>query len=123
MLESDGREFLLFPLLNYGTGSYDGLHDMMSEPMTVQGLGDGGARLRDRLRREHDDIPAHPLGSRSSTRAAVRTRVGGAAPERPDPAAWCSGRWAIRETIVAGETVVSAGELTDARPGTLVRGS
>ena len=43
MLGSDGHEFLLFPLLNYGLGSYDGLHDMMSDPMTVQGLGDGGA--------------------------------------------------------------------------------
>ena len=43
MLEDDGRNFLLFPLLNYGRGSYDGLHDMMRDPMTVQGLGDGGA--------------------------------------------------------------------------------
>jgi N-acyl-D-amino-acid deacylase len=43
MLGSDGHDFLLFPLLNYGRGSYDGLHDMMSDPMTVQGLGDAGA--------------------------------------------------------------------------------
>ncbi len=43
LLGSDGREFLLFPLLNYAGGSYDGVHDMMADPMTVQGLGDGGA--------------------------------------------------------------------------------
>jgi N-acyl-D-aspartate/D-glutamate deacylase len=43
MLGSDGRDFLLHPLLNYGRGSYDGLHDMLVDPMTVQGLGDGGA--------------------------------------------------------------------------------
>ncbi len=43
MLEADGREFLLLPLLNYAGGSYDGLHDMMIDPISVQGLGDGGA--------------------------------------------------------------------------------
>ena len=43
MLGDDGREFLLCPLLNYGGGTYDGLHDMMIDPITVQGLGDGGA--------------------------------------------------------------------------------
>ena len=42
-LERDGQEFLLRPLLNFGRGSYDGLHDMMTDPVTVQGLGDGGA--------------------------------------------------------------------------------
>ena len=43
LLGADGKEFLLHPLLNYGRGGYDGLYDMMSDPMTVQGLGDGGA--------------------------------------------------------------------------------
>jgi N-acyl-D-amino-acid deacylase len=45
MLGSDGREFLLLPLLNYGNDSYDGLAEMMSDPTTVQGLGDGGAHV------------------------------------------------------------------------------
>jgi N-acyl-D-aspartate/D-glutamate deacylase len=45
MLDADGREFLLLPLLNYGGDSYDGLAEMMSDPMTVQGLGDGGAHV------------------------------------------------------------------------------
>jgi N-acyl-D-aspartate/D-glutamate deacylase len=43
MLADDARELLLYPLLNYGGGSYDALYAMMSDPATVQGLGDGGA--------------------------------------------------------------------------------
>lgn len=43
MLENGGREFLLYPLLNYGYGNYDALYEMMMDPITVQGLGDGGA--------------------------------------------------------------------------------
>jgi N-acyl-D-aspartate/D-glutamate deacylase len=45
MLDDDGREFLLWPLLNFGGGSYDGLLDLMNDPSTVQGLGDGGAHV------------------------------------------------------------------------------
>jgi N-acyl-D-aspartate/D-glutamate deacylase len=43
LLGADGKEFLLRPLLNFGRGGYDGLHDMMLDPASVQGLGDGGA--------------------------------------------------------------------------------
>ncbi len=43
MLRDDGREMLLLPLLNYGNGGYDALYEMMTDPHTVQGLGDGGA--------------------------------------------------------------------------------
>jgi N-acyl-D-amino-acid deacylase len=45
LLQFDGREFLLLPLLNYGGGSYDGLHEMMLDPASVQGLGDAGAHV------------------------------------------------------------------------------
>jgi N-acyl-D-aspartate/D-glutamate deacylase len=45
LLEDDGREFLLWPLLNYGGGSYDGLLAMMEDPISVQGLGDSGAHV------------------------------------------------------------------------------
>ena len=45
MLADDGREFLLWPLLNYGGGSYDGLLAMMEDPISVQGLGDSGAHV------------------------------------------------------------------------------
>ncbi|MFA5882463.1 MAG: amidohydrolase family protein [Acidimicrobiia bacterium] len=43
MLRNDGRELLLYPLLNFAGGSYDALYEMMTDPITVQGLGDGGA--------------------------------------------------------------------------------
>jgi N-acyl-D-amino-acid deacylase len=45
LLDFEGREFLLLPLLNYGGGSYDGLRQMMLDPSTVQGLGDAGAHV------------------------------------------------------------------------------
>jgi N-acyl-D-aspartate/D-glutamate deacylase len=43
LLGADGREFLLFPLLNYAGNDYHHLYDMMQDPVTIQGLGDGGA--------------------------------------------------------------------------------
>jgi len=45
MLEADGHEFLLWPLLNYGNHCYDGLLAMMEDPISVHGLGDGGAHV------------------------------------------------------------------------------
>ena len=45
MLEDEGREFLLWPLLNYGNDCYDGLLEMMEDPISVQGLGDSGAHV------------------------------------------------------------------------------
>jgi N-acyl-D-amino-acid deacylase len=45
MLEAGGQEFLLWPLLNYGNDSYDGLLEMMEDPISVQGLGDSGAHV------------------------------------------------------------------------------
>ncbi len=45
MLDDDGREFLLWPLLNFGGGSYDGLYALMTDDTTVQGLGDAGAHV------------------------------------------------------------------------------
>ena len=43
LLADDGRAFVLHPMMNFGGGSYAGLYDMLSDPLTVQGLGDGGA--------------------------------------------------------------------------------
>ena len=164
MLEHDGREFLLFPLLNYTGGSYDGLHDMMADPMTVQGLGDGGAHCglicdatmttymlshwaRDRNRgpkmtveqavRRLTGDPAQLYGLRDRGALEVGHRadlnlidfdqLGLLHPELVNDLPGGAGRLVQRstgyvETIVAGETVVDRGELTDARPGTLVRG-
>src|SRR5262249_48398905 len=43
MLAGGGRSYLMNPMLNYARGSYDGMYDMLCDPLTVQGLGDGGA--------------------------------------------------------------------------------
>jgi N-acyl-D-amino-acid deacylase len=165
MLEHDGREFLLFPLLNYANGSYDGLHDMMATPMTVQGLGDGGAHCglicdatmttymishwaRDRTRGPRftleqavqrltgDPAALYDLrdrgvlavGRRADLNLIDLDHLGLLHPELVNDLPGGAGRLVQRstgyvETIVAGETVVAAGELTDARPGTLVRGN
>ena len=95
MLGADGREFLLLPLLNYGGGSYDGLHEMMSDPMTVQGLGDGGAHcgivcdasmttyllthwVRDRTRGPRLPLESAVQRLTHDTAAALRPRTTGA---------------------------------------------
>ncbi len=164
MLGSDGRDFLLFPLLNYGNGSYDGLHEMMTDPMTVQGLGDAGAHCgiicdasmttymlthwaRDRnrgprlpielavRRLTHDPAGLYELYDRGVLAPGMRADVNVIDfenlrllhPERVEDLPAGAGRLIQRsegyvETIVGGEIIVDGGELTDARPGTLVRG-
>jgi N-acyl-D-aspartate/D-glutamate deacylase len=164
LLEADGREFLLHPYLNYGRGSYDGLYEMLRDPMTVQGLGDGGAHcaivcdasmttfllthwVRDRTRGPRllletavrrltadpatlyglDDRGTLTPGKRADVNLvdfdALRLRY----PERVTDLPAGAGRLVQRAdgyvaTIVAGETVVDGGELTDAMPGRLIRG-
>ncbi len=165
LLGADGREFLLRPLLNFGRGSYDGLHAMMLDPSSVQGLGDGGAHssivcdasmttymlthwVRDRTRGPRlpleyavkrltrDPAELYGLGDRGvlapGKRADVNVvdfdRLALRYPEQVTDLPADAGRLVQRSdgyvaTLVAGETVVDAGELTEARPGTLVRGS
>ncbi len=43
MLARDGRELLLFPLLNYSDGNCDPIYEMIQHPRAALGLGDGGA--------------------------------------------------------------------------------
>jgi len=43
MLAHEGRELLLFPLLNYSDFSCDPIYEMIHHPRAVLGLGDGGA--------------------------------------------------------------------------------
>jgi N-acyl-D-amino-acid deacylase len=165
LLEHDGRELFLLPLLNYGGGSYDGLHAMMSDPNTVQGLGDGGAHVglvcdasmttymlthwaRDRTRGPQLDLPTavrrlthdparlYGLGDRGVIRPGLRADlnlIDHAAlrllhPEQVNDLPGGAGRLVQRSegylaTIVAGQEVVRNGELTDARPGRVVRGA
>jgi N-acyl-D-amino-acid deacylase len=164
LLGAGGREFLLLPLLNYAGNNYDHLHDMMSDPVSIQGLGDGGAHcgivcdasmttyllshwVRDRTRGPRlpletavhrltgDPAAFYGLGDRgvlAPGRRADVNLIDLAAlalhyPERVEDLPADAGRLIQRsdgyvETLVRGETIVAAGELTDARPGGLVRG-
>jgi N-acyl-D-amino-acid deacylase len=43
LLEDDGQQFLLFPLLNYSDGIADPIREMILHPQAAMGLSDGGA--------------------------------------------------------------------------------
>jgi N-acyl-D-aspartate/D-glutamate deacylase len=45
LLEDDGHRLIMHCIQNYAEGSLDSVHDMMTHPDTVLGLGDGGAHL------------------------------------------------------------------------------
>ncbi|MDT5400430.1 MAG: N-acyl-D-amino-acid deacylase, partial [Mycobacterium sp.] len=159
LLGANGREFLLLPLLNYAGNNYDHLHDMMSDPVSIQGLGDGGAHcgivcdasmttyllshwVRDRTRGPRlaletavhrltgDPAAFYGLGDRGVLAPGLRAdvnvidleRLGLHYPELVTDLPANAGRLIQRsdgyvETMVLGETIVAAGELTDARPG------
>ena len=46
MLERDGRELLLRPLLGYSDFTLEPLREMLLHPASVLGIGDGGAHVR-----------------------------------------------------------------------------
>jgi N-acyl-D-aspartate/D-glutamate deacylase len=75
LLEDDGRGFLYFPLFNYIENNLDNVHTMLTHPLAMPGLSDGGAHVgticdasfptflmthwgRDR---DHDRIPLETL--------------------------------------------------------------
>ncbi len=164
LLGAGGREFLLLPLLNYAGNNYDHLYNMMSDPVSLQGLGDGGAHcgiICDASMTTY--LISHWVGRRTrgpglSLETAVHRLTGDPAgfyglgdrgvlapgrradinlidldrlrlhyPERVEDLPGGAGRLIQRsdgyvETMVLGQTVVADGELTDARPGGLVRG-
>jgi N-acyl-D-aspartate/D-glutamate deacylase len=45
MLENGGKRKFYFPLYNYTESNLDAVHDMMTHPATLLGLGDGGAHV------------------------------------------------------------------------------
>ena len=70
LLENDGRGLLLAALANYGYGSLDPIHALITDPNSVLGLGDGGAHygmICDQL----SDLRAAALDARAAGRAAL----------------------------------------------------
>jgi N-acyl-D-aspartate/D-glutamate deacylase len=45
MLQHDGRQKFYFPLYNYTHSNLDAVHDMLTHPATLLGLGDAGAHV------------------------------------------------------------------------------
>ncbi|MDX2238415.1 MAG: amidohydrolase family protein [Hyphomonadaceae bacterium] len=45
LLENDGRAFIYLPLFNYTRGDLSVVEEMLAHPLTVPGLGDGGAHV------------------------------------------------------------------------------
>ena len=44
--ENDGHGFIMFPLLNYVEGNHDAIYEMLTHPVAINGLSDGGAHVR-----------------------------------------------------------------------------
>ncbi len=44
--EKNGDAFLMFPTLNYVGGNHDVIHEMITHPVAINGLSDGGAHVR-----------------------------------------------------------------------------
>ncbi|MBZ0116043.1 MAG: amidohydrolase family protein [Sandaracinaceae bacterium] len=45
LLENEGRELLYFPIYNYMEGNLDAVHQMLTHPLAMAGLSDGGAHV------------------------------------------------------------------------------
>jgi N-acyl-D-aspartate/D-glutamate deacylase len=45
LLQDNGRSLILFPFLNYASGDLEPSREMMNHPLTILGLGDGGAHV------------------------------------------------------------------------------
>jgi N-acyl-D-aspartate/D-glutamate deacylase len=45
LLENDGKELLYFPVFNYAGFDLDVVHEMLSHPLALPGLSDGGAHV------------------------------------------------------------------------------
>ena len=68
LLEDDGRELLLRPLLGYSDFTQDPIREMLLHPTTALGLGDGGAHVRRDLRRAASRRSCSRTGSATGSR-------------------------------------------------------
>ena len=63
-LQREGHQLIYTPLFNFVDGSLDAVREMITSPVAMFGLSDGGA-LRRHLRRKHDHEFHDALGARS----------------------------------------------------------
>ena len=67
MLEDEGRALTYFPVYNYAGMNLDVVHEMLTHPLALPGLSDGGAHGH-HLRCELPDLLDDPLGPRPRER-------------------------------------------------------
>ena len=73
LLLDDGRALLYFPVYNYAGGNLDAVHEMLSHPMALSGLSDGGAHVGTIC---DASFPTYMLSHWARDRAAKRAREG-----------------------------------------------
>ena len=71
LLEDDGHELVMRPLLNYTDFSLDAVREMLLHPTTRVGPRRRRRALRHHVRREHAHVHAHALGARPRARPAA----------------------------------------------------
>ena len=82
LLERDGRALLFAPLASYVDGDHDAIREMMTHPTHGPRPLRRRRPLRAHLRRQHADLPAHPLGARPAPRRTPAARAGRAPADR-----------------------------------------
>ena len=73
LAEDDGRAFLYTPFSNYADGNLDACGEMLAHPLTLLGLGDGGAHVG---LISDASFPTYALSHRARDRAHGRMQVG-----------------------------------------------
>ncbi len=163
MLRDDGKELLYFPIYNYLGQNLDAVHTMLTHPLALSGLSDGGAHVgtvcdasfptfmlchwaRDRSRGPKlslerivqmmttDNAKHMGFGDRAVIKEGYKADINvidfdNLRLKRPRLVAdlpaggqrLLQDAVGYRATIVSGEVIIENDQLTDARPGRLVR--
>ncbi len=78
----NGDRMLFYPVTNYVHGDHGVVHDMISDPDTILGLGDGGAHCGLICELQPAVLHADPLGARPPPRPSLPARIRGEAPDQ-----------------------------------------
>ena len=88
LAENDGRNFLYTPFSNYADGNLDACGEMLAHPLTVFGLGDGGAHVG---LISDASFPTYALSHWARDRAHGRLPVGQVVQQLTSATATCGG--------------------------------